>query len=223
MASGDPIIIAPRFDDTGLWKMNLGLDYEILGRESSDQFISRVNVANAIFDLPNSRQSLMYFHAMAGFPTKESFTDAVRASNYATWPGLTTTLISKHVPDSDETQKGHMKGQRKGVRSTKVKPAIEIKIEPGLEDALPKLVAIRKQNDIFVNIYELVETIHTDQMGAFPVTSQQGYQYIMVGIHIDASYIFCETMKNRTEGEMINAYQKMVDRMQLAGLGLKHH
>ena len=30
-------------------------------------------------------------------------------------------------------------------------------------------------------------------------------------------------MKNRTEGEMITAYQKMVDRMLLAGLGLKHH
>jgi hypothetical protein len=45
----------------------------------------------------------------------------------------------------------------------------------------------------------------------------------MVGIHIDANYIFCETMKNRTEGEMINAYQKMVDRMLLSGLGLKHH
>ena len=45
----------------------------------------------------------------------------------------------------------------------------------------------------------------------------------MVGIHLDANYIFCETMKNRTEGEMITAYQKMVDRMILAGLGLKHH
>ncbi len=116
-----------------------------------------------------------------------------------------------------------MKGQRKGVRLTKVKPAIEIKIDPGQEDAPPKLVAIRKLNDIFVNIYKLVETIHTDQTGAFPVTSQRGYQYIMVGIHIDANYIFGETMKNRTEGEMINTYQKMVDRMQLAGFGLKHH
>jgi hypothetical protein len=105
----------------------------------------------------------------------------------------------------------------------KVKSAIELNIEPGLEDAPPKLVAIRKLKDILVKIYELVETIHTDQTGAFPVTSQQGYQYIMVGIHIDANCIFCETMKNRTEGEMINAYQKMVDRMLLAGLGLKHH
>ena len=203
--------------------MNLDLDYEILGCESSDQFIASVDAANVIFDLPNSRQSLMYFHAATGFPSKETFTDAVIAGKYATWPGLITTLISKHFPDSDETQKGHMKGQRKGVRSTKVKPAIEIQIGPETEDAPPKLIAIRKLNDIFVKIYKLAETIHTDQTGAFPVTSQRGYQYIMVGIHIDANYIFCETMKNRTEGEMINAYQKKVDRMQLAGLGLKHH
>jgi hypothetical protein len=152
----------------------------------------------------------MYFHAVAGFPTKETFTDAVRAGNYTTWPGLTTTLISKHFPDSNETQKGHMKRQRKGVRLTKVKPSIEIKIKPGNEDAPPKLVTIRKLNIIFVKIYKLAETIHTEQMGAFPVTSQRGYCYIMIGIHIDA-------MKNRTEGEMIKAYQKMVDRMQLAG------
>jgi hypothetical protein len=223
IASREPIIIAPCCEDMGLWKMNLDLDYKILGRESSNQFIAGINAANAIFNLPNSRQLLMYFHASARFPTKETFTDAVRAGNYAMWPGLTTTLISKHFPDSDETQKGHMKGQRKGVRSTRVKPAIKIKIKLGYEDAPPKLVTIRKLNDIFIKIYELAETIHTNQTSAFLVTLQQGNWYIMIGIHIDANYIFCETMKNRTEGEMIKAYQKMVDRMQLAGLELKHH
>ena len=34
----------------------------------------------------------------------------------------------------------------------------------------PKLIVIKKLNDIFIKIYELVETIHTDQTGAFPVT-----------------------------------------------------
>jgi hypothetical protein len=95
-------------------------------------------------------------------------------------------------------QKEHMKGQRKGVRSTRAKPAYEIKIKPGTEDPPPKLVGMKKMDDIFVKIYELAEEIHTDQTGAFPVTSQQGYRYIMVGIHIDANYIFCELMKNRT-------------------------
>jgi hypothetical protein len=165
----------------------------------------------------------MYFHAAAGFPVKETFLDAVRAGNYATWPGLTTTLIAKHFPDSDKTQKGHMKGQRKGVRSTRVKPAYEIKIKPGTKDPPPKLVKNKKMDNIIVKIYELAEEIHTDQTGAFSVTSQQGYRYIMVGIHTDANYIFCKLMKNRTEGKMITAYQKMVDRMEIAGLGLKHH
>ena len=45
----------------------------------------------------------------------------------------------------------------------------------------------------------------------------------MVDIHIDANYIYCETMKNKTEGEIINAYQNMMDWMQLRGLELKHH
>ena len=222
-ASGDPIIITHRCDNTGLWKMNLDLDTKILGHKNLEQFYPEVDVANTIFDLPNSRHSLMYFHAAAGFPAKETFTNAVRAGNYATWPGLTTTLISKHFPDSDETQKGHMKGQRKGVRSTRASPAFQTKLEPGLDYSPPQRGATSKFHDIFVNIYDLLDTIHTDQTGAFPVTSQRGYRYIMVGIHLDANYIFCETMKNRTEGEMITAYQKMVDRMILAGLGLKHH
>jgi hypothetical protein len=191
--------------------MELNLDYEILRQEHPNHFIAGINAANAIFDLPNTCQSLMYYHALTGFPVKETFRDAVRAGNYTTWPGLTTTLISKHFSASEEMQKGHMKGQRKGIRLTRVKAATTIKIKPGMEDSPPKLVAIKRMNDIFVKIYKLSETIHTDQMGTFPITSQRGYRYIMVGIHLDANYIFCELMKNRTEGAMITAYQKMAD------------
>ncbi len=134
-ALGEPIIVAPRCNDTGLWKMELNLDYEVLGMACPTQFIAGVDVANAIFDLPNNRQTLQYLRALAGFPVKETFLAAVRAGNYATWPGLMTTLIAKHFLDLDETQKGHMKGQRKGVRSTKVKPPVHIKIEPTTETA----------------------------------------------------------------------------------------
>jgi hypothetical protein len=45
----------------------------------------------------------------------------------------------------------------------------------------------------------------------------------MVGIHLDTNYIFCKLMKNQTEGEMITVYQKMVNKMKLLALGLKHH
>jgi hypothetical protein len=107
-ATKDPILVAPRCQDTGLWKLNL--DYEVLGREYPDQFTAGGDEANAIFYLPNTRQSLLYYHPLVGFPPKETFLSAVRAGNYAMWPGLTTTLILKHFPNFDKTQKGHMKG-----------------------------------------------------------------------------------------------------------------
>ncbi len=40
---------------------------------------------------------------------------------------------------------------------------------------------------------------------------------------MDANYTFCELMKNRSEGKMITAYQRMVDRMKFLALRLKHH
>ena len=68
---------------------------------------------NVIFELPSARE------ASAGFPTKATFIEAIRNGNYSTWPKLTVTLINRYFPDSDETIKGHLKGQRQGIRSTK--------------------------------------------------------------------------------------------------------
>jgi hypothetical protein len=203
-ASEDPILVAPPCQDTGLWKLDL--DYEVLGRKYPDHFIAGVNEANAIFDLPNTWQSLLYHHALAGFPPKEIFLAAVRTGNYTTWPGLTTTLTLKHFSISDKMQKGHMKGQQRGVQLTKVLAPVTIKVEPGT--ANPPLLTITKHYDIFVVVYELLDTVHTDQTSPFPITSQQSYCYIMVGIHLDANYIFCELMKNQTKGKMVTAYQK---------------
>jgi hypothetical protein len=191
-ASKDPILVAPRYQDTGLWKLNL--DYEVLGRKYPDQFIAGVDKANAIFNLPNTWQSLLCHHALARFPLKETFLAAVQAENYATWPCLTTTLIHEHFLELDKTQNGHMKGLQKGVWSTKILALIRINVEPGTANPPPP--TITKHYNIFVVVYKLVDTVHTDQTSPFPITSQQGYRYIMVGIHLDANFIFCELMKN---------------------------
>jgi hypothetical protein len=68
-ASKDPILVAPFCQDTGLWKLDL--DYEVLGHEYPDQFIARVDGANAIFDLSNTQQSLLYHHILVGFPQRK--------------------------------------------------------------------------------------------------------------------------------------------------------
>jgi len=44
--------------------------------------------------------------------------DAARNGNLITFPGLTIKNINKHFPESEETQKGHMRQSRQGVRSS---------------------------------------------------------------------------------------------------------
>jgi hypothetical protein len=60
-------------------------------------------------------------------------------------------------------------------------------------------------------------------MGAFPFTSQLGNRYIMVAIHLNANYIFVEPMRSRSKEEMIRAYEKIINRMKAAGLGIRKH
>ena len=38
--------------------------------------------------------------------------------NFLTWPLITVKNVNKHFPESEETQKGHQRNQRQGVRST---------------------------------------------------------------------------------------------------------
>ena len=45
--------------------------------------------------------------------------DAIDRGYFITWPGLTSTLVRKHLPKDIATYKGHLKQERKGLRSTK--------------------------------------------------------------------------------------------------------
>ena len=97
------------------------------------------------------------------FPPKETFLTVVRNGNYATWPKLTVTLIHQYMPDSDETAKGHLKGQRQGIRSTKYKvfkklledeeTRIKIEGESSPYQPLPPT----KYNDMFLWVVDLTK------------------------------------------------------------------
>jgi hypothetical protein len=84
-------------------------------------------------------------------------------------------------------------------------------------------IPITKSHKTFFRIEDLSDLIHTNQTGAFTFTSQQGNRYIMVAIHLNTNYIFVELMRSRSQEKMIRAYEKIFNRMRLAGLGLKKH
>jgi len=65
---------------------------------------------------------------------------------------------------------------------------------------------------------EETSTIASDQTGKFPVCASSGNKYIMVMVHIDGNAILVEPMKNRSEGEMIKAYQALINRLNRAGI-----
>ena len=74
---------------------------------------------NNVYELPSIEQSIRYLHGAAGFPTKATWLRSIRNGNYLSWPLVNVKNVNKYFPESEETQKGHMRNQRQGVCSTK--------------------------------------------------------------------------------------------------------
>jgi hypothetical protein len=78
------------------------------------------------------------------------------------------------------------------------------------------------KKEAIINTYDLSNKaeclMYTNQTGKFPKKSSRGYQYIMVLIEIDSNAILVEAMKNHSAGEMIRAYQVLVEHLCTAGL-----
>jgi hypothetical protein len=133
--------------------------------------------------------------------------DTIKAGNFITWPSLTTLVVQKNFPDSDETQKGRMKKQHQGVRSTKLRENTRSEDENIPDNTVMEadLSPPKKMRDIFIKIYN-TSKMHSSQTGRFPATSSNGNQYIMVLVEVDGNYINAEPMKNKSEGSIIKAY-----------------
>eukprot|EP00804_Cyclotella_cryptica_P026938 CCRYP_014755-RA/>CCRYP_014755-RA protein AED:0.22 eAED:0.22 QI:0/0/0/1/1/1/3/0/664 len=134
---------------------------------------SALNATN----LPSVCALVHYLHAAAGFPVKSTWLAAIKAGNYASWPGLTYANASRHCPDSSETIKGHLTQARKGIRSTKPKPPPVPSRPPCRRPPLHHELHI---------VTEPISKLYTDDMGRFPIRSRSGNQYIIPWAHHDA-------------------------------------
>ena len=134
---------------------------------------------------------------------KATWMKAVRAENYATWPGLTTDAVQKHFPEAEETLKGHSRKIKVGIQLTKVN--VNGNKSPGEDDDNNSTKAKRKE--IFIKLVDLKDALHnkifSDHTGAFPYRSSQGMRYVMVVLECDTNYIMVEGMQDRMVGEMI--------------------
>ena len=72
-------------------------------------------------------------------------------------------------------------------------------------------------------MYEVRETVFTDQTGQFPTQSRSGNKYIMVMVDIDSSGILVEPLKSRKDAELHRAYTSLMTRLNRAGIFPKKH
>jgi len=180
-----------------------------------------IDAVHNVYELKTQPELIRYLHAAAGFPTKPTWLAAIKNKHYASWPGLTTKAVAKYYPESEETMKGHGRKGRSGLRSTKT---TEQPLDPHRKNNVKSQAPIPKEYDVFIAINEEGNaTIHSDQTGRFPKKSSRGNQYIMVLAHPDSNGILQESMKNCTSGQMIRAYQKLIDRLKNAGITPKRH
>ena len=77
-----------------------------------------VGAINNVYDLPSIKPSIRYLRGAAGFPTNATWLKAIRNLNYLSWPLVNVKNVNKFFPESEETQKGHIRMHRQVVRST---------------------------------------------------------------------------------------------------------
>ena len=181
---------------------------------------------NNVYKLPSIEKAVRYLHGAAGFSTKATWLKSIHNGNYLSWHLANVRNVNNFVPESEETQEGHMHNQRQGVHSTKPMrqstpflpaPAEEL-IDKKLSlecrtsvnaaqscNEIASVPAIERKKDISIATYNPRETMFTNQTGKFLWSFSQGNNYRTVIHEIDGDSTWVEPMKNRTEGEMILA------------------
>ena len=143
-----------------------------------------------------------FYHHICFSPTLATFTKAINNNFFTTWPGLTTSLITKHLHKSSVTIKGHLRQQFKNIQSTKTPNSIST--------AMPSMTTSEVRTHwVAAQAIEVQGSTFSDQTGRFPITSSRGHKYIMVLYCYDANAIIAEPIKSRAESELVRAYSTM--------------
>ena len=140
---------------------------------------------------------------MCGCPVKSTWIKAIKAGNFTGCPMLNKRNVTKYYPETTDTPKGHLNQTRKNVRLTKPKT------KP-FEKTDTTTLQGKKVRDIYSKVYDVRNTVFSDQTGQFPTRSKRGNNYIMVMVEIGINFILVEPLKNRTDAELTKVYQDMM-------------
>ena len=192
-------------DGRGLWMVPVVDDTTI------SPSLDLADTAMSVYELPSTKEVVRFLHASLGHPTQATLLTAAQHGNLVTFPGMTPQNISRHFPESDATQKGHMKQTKQGVRSTKIvdeDAMLGFNPQPGV-----------KHKDVYLMVFDATKkSMFSDQTGKFPITSARGNKYIMVAVELDGNYIDGEPLQSRSAKSLTKAYLAIFQRWKATGV-----
>ena len=182
------IITGLRDRTNGLW--NIPLEPIPPAQQSSKR--SHPNQANGIllYDI-TERELAQYFHAAAFIPVKSTFIAAINNGHFTSWRGMYASLISKNLPQSPFTVKGHLDQEKNNLRSTQSHHDLRDGIHPKKEQLSHNILAA------VINANSKTSKSYSDQKLPFPILSSRGNQYIFVLYIYNTNSIHTQLLKNR--------------------------
>jgi hypothetical protein len=208
---GQIIIVGKRDPSNGLWTVPLAPK-------------TPIPQANGAIQDNNTKADLaMFLHASMFCPVPSTLLRAVERSHFASWPGLTTSLVKKHLAKSLSTSKGHLRMQQKNIQSTKLTSNLDM---PTSLDFSPSQEPQNlRTHAVFVTIMTATDLrkSYSDQTGKFPVQSSRGHNYVMILYEYDSNAILSKPIQNRTAGELTKAWTALHCKLQDNGYAPEIH
>ena len=160
------------------------------------------------YSMRTNSDVVQYLHNCSFVLVVTTWTKAVDAGYFITWPGLTSELVCKHLPKSMDISKGHLQQDHQNVRSTKPPT------DPPTTPYAPRVCT----NKLFSQTIKFTGKLVTYQIGHFLLTSSIGRKYIMVLYDHDSNVIICEPMKPQSDHKLICAYSALHSNLTKRGI-----
>jgi len=211
---GNIIITGNRDPQNGLWNIPLAPKPFLPTSDKNVKFLA----SSAISDDITKQDLAAFLHGTIFSPSPSTLIRAIKKNHFTSWPGLTESIIRKHLPKSIATSKGHLRGQQKNIKSTKadldsIPMSTSLDLAPSQEPSNPKT------NNLFLALLttDSICKSFSDQTGQFPVQSGRGNNYIFILYDYDSNAILSTAIPNRRSKTLTTAWTATFTKLQSNG------
>jgi hypothetical protein len=206
---GKMIIKGKRNTTNGLWNIPLAPKSETSPSSSTKQ-----HLANSMIRSKQTKSKLPAFlHGCAFSPTISTFLRAIRCGHFSSWPGLSESLITKHLKKPTATSNRHLRMEQRNMQSTTLHAPLPLStsldVHPSQE---PQNKATHNLFALLLPTSDLCKS-YSDQTGRFPIQSSRGYQYVFILYEYDSNAILSKPLKTRQAMDITTAWTELHNKL----------